>query len=235
MSEKHKELTKKQSFLIALSNFLQKNRIFFIILIAALIIGLITFTVVREVSQNRIEKSTLLAETVVELYGNWVTEIDDAKKDNVKEECLEKIEEILDIFPKHYASQRAYFIKGNIFFEEEKWAEAGENFEKLFQDFPESYLSPIALNNAAVAYEENGNIEKAIDVLAQLSENYRETYSDIARIFFSIGRLSEEIGDITGAETAYNTLVDDFSNSNWTKLARNRIIALTVSGYILRE
>jgi predicted negative regulator of RcsB-dependent stress response len=226
MAEAKKELSKKDSFLIALSNFLQKNRIVFIIIIIVLIAGLVAFTIARESIKNRIEKSTFLAEEAREAYHNWSTAVDDEQKTIYREECLEIIEQIMDSYPNHYAAQRASFLQGNIFFEEENWTEAAAAYEKIFTKFSDSYLAPISLNNASVAYENSGELDTAIEMLNTLTENYTESFADIARIFFTKGRLYEEQGDMENAVRAYNVLVDDFSNSNWTKLARNRIIAL---------
>lgn len=226
MAEQKKELSKKETFLISLSNFLQKNRIFFIVTIIVLIVGLIAFMVVRETLQKRTEKSTILAETLQEEYEKWVTEVDDTKKAAYRDQCFERIEQILDKYPNLYASQRALFVKGNIFFEEEKWTEASDAYYELYASFDDSYLSPIALNNASVAYENNKNLDKALEMLTLISDNYKDTFIDIGKVYFSKGRLYEAQDDAENALIAYNILVDEYPNNNWTKLARNRIIAL---------
>lgn len=226
MAESKKELSKKDTFLISLSNFLQKNRIIFIIIIIALIVGIIAFTVVRESINNRVEKSTALAEEAQELYNQWVTEVDDSQKQVYREDCFELTDRIIEKYPKFYAAQRALFIRGNIYFDEENWQESSAAFESLYRDFPDSYLAPIALNNASVAYENEGKTEEAVDTLVKLTEAYKDSFPDVARIYFTKGRLYEELGDTEKATGEYEILVDDFPNSNWTKLARNRIIAL---------
>jgi len=226
MAETKKELSKKDSFLVSLSNFLQKNRIVFIVIIVVLIVGIAVFAIARESIQNRIEKSTALAEEAQDLYQKWGTEIDDAKKKVYRDDCFELTDRILDTFPNHYAAHRVLFIKGSIYFEEEKWEEASSFYQEVYDRAPESYLAPISLNNASVAYEHAGDIDNAIEMLETLTENYKESFADIARIFFSKARLYERNRNIESAKTAYNVLIDDFSNSNWTKLARNRIIAL---------
>jgi tetratricopeptide (TPR) repeat protein len=226
MAEAKKELSKKDSFLIALSNFLQKNRIIFIIIIIVLIAGLVAFTIARESLKNRIEKSTFLAEEAQEAYHNWSTAVDEEEKTIYRNECVGIIEQIMDSYPNHYAAQRASFLQGNIFFEEEDWMGAAAAYEKIFTNFSNSYLAPISLNNASVAYENSGEQDKAIEMLNALTDNYTESFPDIAKIFFTKGRLYEERGDMENAVLSYNVLVDDFPNSNWTKLARNRIIAL---------
>ena len=188
--------------------------------------GIAAFTIIRETLKNRIENSTAVAEEAQDLYQKWVTEVDEAKKEVYREDCFEIIDQILEKYPNLYAAQRALFIKGNIYFEEEKWTDASAAYREVFDTESESYLAPISLNNASVSLENAGNLDKAIEVLNTLTDNYRDSFPDIAKIFFTKGRLYEENNDIENAKTAYNVLVDDFPNSNWTKLARNRIIAL---------
>ncbi len=226
MAENKKEISKKESFLIALSNFLQKNRIVFIVIIVVLIVGLIGFTVARESIQKRIEKSTKIAEELQEKYQKWATEVDEAKKEVLRDDCFSLVDRILKKYPKQYAAQRAQFVSGNIYFEEEKWEEAAETYQEVFNIYEDSYLSPIALNNASVAYENMGETDGAIEMLTLITENYKNTFIDIGKVYFSKGRLYESRELFEEAKTAYNILVDEYPNNNWTKLARNRIIAL---------
>ena len=54
----------------------------------------------------------------------------------------------------------------------------------------------------------------------------------VPELLFNIGRLEEQKGDFAAAQAAYNQLEEQHPLSNWTKLGRNRIIALKVDGKI---
>lgn len=228
MAETQKTMTKKETFLITLSNFLNKNRFVFIIVLAVIIVGLISFAIAREVISKRNENAAGLAETSQQLYQDWVTAVDDTEKEKIKAELENSLEKIHDEFPKFFAAARAYFIEGNMLFEEENWTEAAEAYVSIAENFPDTYLSPIGLNNAAVAYENGEEVEKAILALQRLRTDYEDKYPDMPRILFNLGRLYEGIEEFENAEEAYNAMIDNFPAENWTKLARNRIIQMNI-------
>jgi TolA-binding protein len=106
-----------------------------------------------------------------------------------------------------------------------------EAFQTLASRFPRSYLAPLALLYAGVSYEELGDAKQALASYQRLQQRYRDSYL-LPRALFSVGRLLEVEGDSAGALKAYNELEDDHPDSNWTKVARNRIILLKTEGKI---
>lgn len=228
MAETQKTMTKKETLLINLSNFLNKNRFIFIIVLAVIIVGLISFAVAREVISKRNENAAGLAETSQQLYQDWVTAVDDTEKENIKTELENSLEKIHNEYPKFFAAARAYFIEGNMLFEEENWTESAKTYVNIADNFPDTYLAPIGLNNAAVAYENGEDVENAILVMERLRAEYQDTYPDMPRILFNLGRLYEIEEEWENAKEAYNAMIDNFPAENWTKLARNRIIQLTI-------
>jgi predicted negative regulator of RcsB-dependent stress response len=220
------EPTKKQQFLNGLSNFLTKYRTFFIILLVVIIVGLIAFAVAREVIDRRAEVSAVIVEDLQRDYQEWLTAVDDTNKESLEESCREQIREILDRYPRTYAAQRAFLILGGMEFELENWTEAEKSFKSLYDRFSDSYLGAVALWNLSVVYERSDAPEAALETLETLETEFRDTYPDMPHVLFSLGRMEETLGDIEGARERYNDLVDNFPRSNWTKLARDRIIFL---------
>ena len=89
----------------------------------------------------------------------------------------------------------------------------------------------MSLFNAAVAFEELDEPDKALANYKMITDIYSDNYL-LPHAFFSLGRLYEQKKEYDLALSIYNRLEDDYSASNWTKIARNRIIALNVSGKI---
>lgn len=229
MAETQKQMSKKETILVNLSNFLNRNRRFFIIFLAVIILGLISFAVAREIISKRKENAAGLAETSQQLYHEWVTAVEEEKDTEDKKIELQKsLDKIHEEYPKFFAAARAFFIEGNMLFEEEEWVEAAEKYVTIADNFPETYLAPIGLNNASVAYENAEDFDQAIGVLVRLREEYQEEYPDMPRILFNLGRLYEAEEEFENAEETYNNLIDNFPEGNWTKLARNRIIQMTI-------
>jgi len=223
-----KELTPKEKFLRQITNFLQTNRIFLLVLLIIIVVFIITFAIFSEVSKSTTEKSTKIVEQVQLSFDQWGVEEEEDVKKAIEEDILSETGLILEKYPRKYAGQRALFILGNLYFEKEEWDKAAENYKLLADRFPDSYLAPVALVNAAVSLEESGNVEEALSVYESAVTMYRDTSPHTPFILFSLGRLYESMGETETARDRYNEIIDDFSTSSWTNLARNRIISLNV-------
>ena len=220
------EPSKKQQFLNALSQFLTKYRTVFIVLLIVIIVGLVAFAVAREVINRRAEASAVIVEDLQRDYQEWLTAVDEDRKESLEQRCREQIQDILDRYPRNYAAQRAFMVLGGMEFELENWTEAEKSFKSLYDRFPESYLGAVALWNLSVVYERTEAPEAALESLETLESGFRDTYPDMPHVLFNLGRMEESFGDREGALERYNDLVDNFPRSNWTKLARDRIIFL---------
>ncbi len=229
---KPQEETPKQKILNQLSNFIQHNRILLLVLLIAIVVGVITFAVVSEIVGKRLGDSTYMVEQVQKDFDSWVIEESEEQKQALEDFILDETENIINTYPRLYAAQRARFIRGNLFFEKEMWVESVDEFVLLADTFPQSYLAPISLVNAAVALEEDGDTAKAVEFYQRISDEYRDDFAGIPEVLFSLGRLHEQQDDYTSAQEVYEDLEDNFSSSNWTKLARNRIIKMKVDGKI---
>lgn len=225
MLDKH-EPTKKQQFLNSLSNFLTRYRTVFIVLLVVIIVGLISFAVVREVISRRAEASAVIVEELQRDYQEWLTTADDERKERLEESCREQAQDILNGYPRTYAAQRVFMVLGGMELELENWTEAEKSFKSLYDRFPGSYLSAVALWNLSVIYERTDAPEAARESLETLENEYRDTYPDIPHVLFNLGRMEESLGNTEGARERYNDLIDNFPRSNWTKLAQDRIIFL---------
>ena len=220
------EPSKKQQILTALSNFLTKYRTAFIVLLIIIIAGLVAFAVTREIITRRAETSAVIVEDLQRDYGEWLTAVDDETKSSLEESCRDQAREILDRYPRTYAAQRAFLVLGGMEFELENWTEAEKSFTSLYDRFPDSYLGAVALWNLSVVYERSDSPEAALESLQTLESEYRDTYPDMPHVLFNMGRMEETLGNVESARERYNDLVDNFPRSNWTKLARDRIIFL---------
>jgi TolA-binding protein len=221
----------KPRFLDRLSAILQKGRLALLILLIVVLTGIIAYFVWTEVQNAAREKSALWAEKAQELEQQWAAEADETKKQALEKELTELLARILSRYPRQYAAQRAYLLQADMAYRAKDWGKAAENYQVLARRFPRSYLAPLALLNAGVSFEELGDAKQALSSYRRAQERYRSSYL-LPRVLFSIGRLLETEGDSAGALQAYNQLEDDHPDSNWTKMARNRIIQLKTEGKI---
>jgi tetratricopeptide (TPR) repeat protein len=125
-----------------------------------------------------------------------------------------------------YAASKAWSMAAQIYSSRNEWQKAEETWLNAAKAGDKTYLSPISLFNAAVAAEEQGKIELAIELL-QKSIDHKFEFPAAPRAQFSIGRLYEQLGDYPAAVESYRTVMINWQNVPvWQYLARSRIIAI---------
>lgn len=219
------ELSPKQKFLAGLSGFLIKNRIALLSLAGLIVVLLIAFAIGSAITEESIEKSTLKIEAAEEKLSEYLSAGEDDDVGALAVELFAELSAIIDAHPRHYAGQRALFLRGSFLFFQENFKEAYDDFMGVVEQFPTSYLAPLSLVYGAISMEEHDQPGKAIEAYRRILEEYSGSM-EIPRTLFALGRLSEQESDAEGAKGYYNQLIDDYSSSNWTKMARNRIIWL---------
>ena len=125
-----------------------------------------------------------------------------------------------------FVAARAYSLSAGIYDEQERWAEAEKAWAAAARAAPKSYFAPISFFNAAVAAEEQGNIESAIDLYTRVLE-YENVFFIAARAQFSVGRLEEASDNSQAALEAYRSILSKWPHDPlWANLAQSRIIVL---------
>ncbi|MFW6274567.1 MAG: tetratricopeptide repeat protein [Spirochaetota bacterium] len=221
----HQVRTEDKNFKTVLATFLANNRVPFMVIAAVVVVLVIGVGIYTYVHQNRVQQSAVAAERLQTLFADW-QDAEDEEKDELAEEISAAGEETMADFSGMYAAARARLILGRLAYAQSEYSTAIDHFTELIDSQPKSYLAPVALMHIAVAQEKAGEYEKAIDTYQRVREKYSDTFPEVAHALFSIGRLYETIEDREAALQAYNEVVDDFSSSNWTNLARDRIIYL---------
>ena len=215
------ERTLQQSII----DFLSKYRVLLLVVLGVIVIGVVGSFLYLEISDRRAAAAAELADDLETSYQEW-GELEEGERGDKEEEIRTTAGEILDRYPRTFAGQRAHFVLGSLSFEKEEYDEATEHFVTLAENFPESYLAPVARFNAAVSQEEAGNDDNARSHYLSVVENHAGTSAQVPRALFALGRLSESGDSYEDAAGYYNRILDEYGDSSWTTLARNRIIFL---------
>ena len=125
---------------------------------------------------------------------------------------------------------RANLLYADLLYKQDKFADAIPYFEKVASLKPKAHTAPLALYNAAVCYEETGNVEKACELYKQVSEN--KDFFLMAHAKFSYGRILESQGKYKEAVEVYSELNDALPYDTWSNLAKTRILDLQISGKV---
>ena len=126
------------------------------------------------------------------------------------------------------AGSKAWSIIAQIHSGRKDWQQAESAWLNAAKAGDKTYLGPISLFNAAVAAEEQGKLEQAIELLEK-SVAHPFEFPAAPRAQFSIGRLYEQIDNYPAAVEAYRAVLINWQDIPvWQHLARSRITAIEV-------
>ena len=212
-----------------LVDFIQKNRkTLIVILVCAVAVLAVVSGIVAYVDYSS-KKAISAIEGLSAEYSTLSAIADEAARDAMIAELTEKAQVASTAGMSSYAKSRAFALLGTIYADKGNWAESEKAWMSAFDAAPKSYLAPVGLYNAAVAAEERGDGEKAVELYTKCAEGYKETFPMASRAYFAIGRLSEAKKDFDAAKKAYKTIVDTWPSDGWSKLANSRIIAISAA------
>jgi tetratricopeptide (TPR) repeat protein len=214
-----------------IGELIQKNRmrlLFGLGAIVLIIAGFIIVSVVREKSlTNALSKVDALNRRYEDLRASILGEEEmSVSQLSVLSVLMAEITEF-ESNNSGFAAARAYTISASINMDQKKWEAAELKWLKAAEAAPKSYLAPIAIYNAAVAAEEQENIETAIAHYSRAA-GYGDSFPSAARAQFSVGRLEESRSNKDSAIAAYRNLLARWPNEPvWPSLAQNRLLILS--------
>ena len=127
-------------------------------------------------------------------------------------------------------ASRANLLIAEIQFQKQDYAAARDAWLRAAQTKQNAYTAPLAYFNAGVCSEKLSDLASAIDYYAKAADTKDFLLSEHA--LFSLGRVNETKGDFAAAQAAYERLTAAASGSNWTNLAKTRLLALQSAGSI---
>lgn len=214
-----------------LSDFITKNRKIFLAIVAILCLALAGVGIYTIVSNNYLKNSSRAIEEVKTKIAAWNNESDEAKKAEIEAEIIPALESVAAKWPRSFAAQQALYGIASLYGVKKDWAQAETYALKSVDSKPESYLGPMALEIAATAAEEQAKTEEAVGYYQRIVEKYKDGNPNLAHAYFSLGRLKEGASDFPAALEYYNTLLADYSGTDWALLAKNRVVYLKAQGY----
>jgi tetratricopeptide (TPR) repeat protein len=215
----------KEKFAQRLSDFIQKNRVGFLVGFIVVIVGIIAFSVTNGVVGMLNTKAIAQVEDFSSRFDTLQIDINSEEK---AADVQALLDELTAFAPKHkgYAGARAFTIMANIYAEKDNWAEAEKAWNNAAVAGAGAYIEPVALYNTAVAVEEQGDIARAIEFYAKAA-NF--DFPGASRAQFAIGRLNEAQNNKEAALEAYRVVLSKWANDEvWSNLAQSRIISLSV-------
>ena len=223
--------TEKLSTSDKINEFIQKNRkilLFSLVGLLVVIIALAAFFAVRD-------RVATQAFTAVDAFEQRYNALRYSSEPGNWNADLVILRDEIAVFAKKnsgFAAARAYTLIAGMYESHREWAEAEKAWTSAAVSASKTYFGPVAYFNAAVAAEEHGNYESAINLYGKAME-YGAGFPSAPRAQFSIGRIYEMRGDSRSALLTYQALVGKWpSDQIWVNLAQSRILALSLDRQI---
>lgn len=213
-----------------LNDFLQANRKIFLILGIVAVVLVVGAGVVSVVNSSIATNSTIALEKLEADFASW-SSATDADKPAKSEAILTGADTIIKKYSGRYAAARSILIKAQLQVAISDLPAAEESFVLLADKYPKSHMALVALANAAAVAEDRGDQEGALKYLERADSKY-PTEPGSGRVILSIGRIYENMKQYDKAMQAYNRLIATGADSDWTKLAHDRIIMLKSLGLV---
>ncbi|HUW70786.1 MAG TPA: tetratricopeptide repeat protein [bacterium] len=220
----------KVKFSDHLNDFLLANRKIFLIFGIVAVVLVVGAGVVSVVNSSIATNSTIALEKLEADFASW-SSATDADKPAKSEAILTGADTIIRKYSGRYAAARSLLIKAQLQVAISDLPAAEKSFALLADKYPKSHMAPVALANAAAVAEDRGDQDGALKYLEKADSKY-PTEPGSGRVILSIGRIHENMKQYDKAMEAYNRLVATGTDSDWTKLAHDRIIILKSLGLV---
>lgn len=229
-SSKPKPPEKKKTPYARFGDFLRKYRLPVLIVFGLALVVVFGVAAGTAITDASVKASTARLEKLDADYLLYTNEQDVAKKADTGKSLLASIDVIIKKGPRLFAAQKALVYRAKIEESNEDWSSAEKDWQTIVNIAPDSYLAPTALQGVAAAAEEQGASDRATTAYKQLIDKYPNKTAGIQHAYFALGRLAEQSNDFPAALVSYKKITSDWPDSDWTKLASDRIIFMKAHG-----
>ena len=209
-------------------NFIQHYKRIIVISLISIASVLVIFIAASIISAKIHEKSLVQIEQLQSDYT--VLKNEGLTSAGNEEKISDLIRTLTDFGNKKrgYAAARAFATLGELHAERKEWQEAEEAWKRAADKAPKIYLAPLSLLHSAIAAEEQGKTETALELYNRISA-YESSFPLAPRAVFSTGRIQEELKNPDAAILAYQNIVEKWPESSWAKYSQSRIISINAS------
>ncbi len=171
--EQHNKEEKKSSS-ERFVDFISKNRRIIIGLGIAIVLIIVAIGIYTAVSGNIASASSRAMELADQKALQWSQETDEEKRAEIESSLIAELDSIAQKWPRTLAAQRALLRKAALLSQKKEYAEAEKTALEAYRRNKKSYVAPIALELAAVAAEEAGNTDAALEHYTLITKDYKK-------------------------------------------------------------
>ena len=220
------KIAEKRTASDVLGDFILKNRKVLLGFCSLVVIAAIVVVAVVAVGEKNAKTGLEKIDLISYELTNKSSDLDDAAIASRQDTALKALSGYTE--KSGIVGVRANMLAAELYFQKKDYSAASSAWLSAAAKGKKSYTAPLAYFNAAVCFEELGDLDKAIENYKAASE--AEDFFEVAHAKFSLARVQEAKQDYSAAAASYQSLVDDYPSDSWAKLAKSRIIELKNSG-----
>lgn len=220
-----KATTKKTSNQI-ISDFLTGNMKVLFTILGVVAVSIIAFGVFSGISDN---KQNIMINSTTDLDRLY----EDALSSDDAEEFLSYAASIIADFKGKKAELIAYSRLASYYYDKDDFNNAFDYYQLAYTNFPNDIAASVYMFNAAMAKDELGFNDEAIEILELIIIKFKskdlevaDGSADIPEVIFNLGRLYEAKSDLTKAVEQYEILVAEYQGYNISSLAKTRLLTI---------
>ena len=218
----NEEENTKANIMEKINSFFQKKRKLILFAFLAVIIVIVVLVIGISVRDKMLESAL----TKFDEFDRRHNELHSNGHDANNEKITALLADLENFAKSGYPAARSFSLCADILMEQKNYSEAEAAYIKAAKAAGKSYFAPVCYFNAAVAAEEQENIDAAITNYTSVLE-CGDNFPAAARAQFSIGRLEESKNNKSAALEAYGNIIAKWPDDQlWANLAHSRIIAL---------
>ncbi|MDA8409292.1 MAG: tetratricopeptide repeat protein [Treponema sp.] len=213
-----------------IGDIITRSRMVLIGLGVAILVVLFAIAIVTQLRASGDKSAAIRMDQLVRDGSAWSSETDTAKKADLEKKLIAGLDGVVAKHKGSVWAQQAWDMKATIAESRGDWTESEKDWMEASKILPDSFMAPASLQNAAAAAEELGASDRAIQHWKAFVDRYAGKSVGIPHAWFALGRLSEEGKDYVAALSDYEKIVASWPDSDWTKLAKDRILSLRSRG-----
>lgn len=201
-------------------NFIKDNRKKTVnVLIAVGVLALVIIAGLVYYS-NQLDNHLVIYEKIMDNY-----EKNREKDPEIVKKTLEDLRTLSNSAKFGFVNKIVNYHIGNLYYSEKNYKEAHSYLVKFADVTSSEMLASVALNKAAVALEESGDLEGALMIYKKIEDNYSD--SVIAdQAFYNMGRLHYIKKRKEDAVIYFNRVISLFPRSSYAEKARKRLFLI---------
>lgn len=208
-----------------LAGFFNTYRTVLVTVLAAFVVFVAVLGVANLVSFKTSEKDLSVIDSIEYVLTNNSSDLSDEELDARRTAALNGLAKFNG--KGGITGVRANMLTAEIKNIQKDYEAAAGFWEKAASKKKNAYTAPLCLFNAATAYEELNNLDKAEELYSKAA-SFKD-FDQAAHAKFSLGRVRESKGDKKGAVEVYTDLTEKTPDVAWAKLAKSRLIAIELA------